>query len=90
MKVHVGSQNYLFLFSAVSAETLQKNLDLMGLQIKKLEKTLETFPPPQSDKDLFVEKLSISFYFSFSYYRHATTSYWCNGTGVIYKILPLT
>ncbi|XP_075902918.1 protein diaphanous homolog 1 isoform X2 [Nelusetta ayraudi] len=44
--------------SRVSAETLQKNLDLMGQQIKKLEKTLETFPPAQSDKDLFVEKIS--------------------------------
>lgn len=50
------------LSSAVSAETLQKSLDLMGQQIKKLEKTLETFPPAQNDKDLFVEKLSISFY----------------------------
>ncbi|XP_070769348.1 protein diaphanous homolog 1-like [Enoplosus armatus] len=44
--------------SRVSAETIQKNLDLMGRQIKNLEKDLETFPPPQSDKDLFVEKMS--------------------------------
>nr|XP_046263030.1 protein diaphanous homolog 1-like isoform X2 [Scatophagus argus] len=44
--------------SRVSAETLQKNLELMGRQIKNLEKDLETFPPPQSDKDLFVEKMS--------------------------------
>ncbi|KAM8909943.1 protein diaphanous homolog 1-like isoform 1-T1 [Spinachia spinachia] len=44
--------------SRVSAETLQKNLDLMGRQIKNLKKDLETFPPPQSDKDLFVEKMS--------------------------------
>lgn len=44
--------------SRVSAETLQKNLDLMGRQIKNLEKDLETFPPPQNDKDRFVEKMS--------------------------------
>ncbi|KAI4899906.1 hypothetical protein NFI96_019484 [Prochilodus magdalenae] len=37
----------------VSAETLQKNLDQMGKQIKSLEKDIETFPPPQSDKDKF-------------------------------------
>ncbi|KAI4819139.1 hypothetical protein KUCAC02_004416 [Chaenocephalus aceratus] len=43
--------------SRVSAETLQKNLELMGRQIKTLEKDLETFPPPQNDKDLFVEKM---------------------------------
>ena len=45
---------------AVSAETIQKNLELMGRQIKNLEKDLETFPPPQNDMDLFVEKMSIS------------------------------
>lgn len=44
--------------SRVSAETIQKNLELMGRQIKSLQKDLETFPPPQSDKDLFVEKMS--------------------------------
>ncbi|XP_035525704.1 protein diaphanous homolog 1-like [Morone saxatilis] len=44
--------------SRVSAETLQKNLELMGRQIKNMEKDLETFPPPQNDKDLFVEKMS--------------------------------
>ncbi|XP_060904056.1 protein diaphanous homolog 1-like isoform X2 [Labrus mixtus] len=44
--------------SRVSAETLQKNLEMMGRQMKSLEKDLETFPPPQSDKDLFVEKMS--------------------------------
>ncbi|XP_045886242.1 protein diaphanous homolog 1-like [Micropterus dolomieu] len=44
--------------SRVSAETVQKNLEQMGRQIKNLEKDLETFPPPQSDKDLFVEKMS--------------------------------
>ncbi|XP_056294927.1 protein diaphanous homolog 1 [Pseudoliparis swirei] len=44
--------------SRVSAETLQKNLDMMGRQIKNLEKDLETFPPPQNDKDQFVEKMS--------------------------------
>ncbi|XP_067454610.1 protein diaphanous homolog 1 [Thunnus thynnus] len=44
--------------SRVSAETLQKNIELMGRQIKGLEKDLETFPPAQSDKDQFVEKMS--------------------------------
>ncbi|XP_072251802.1 protein diaphanous homolog 1 [Leuresthes tenuis] len=44
--------------SRVSAETLQKNLELMGRHIKNLEKDLETFPPPQNDNDLFVEKMS--------------------------------
>ena len=46
---------------AVSAETIQKNLELMGRQIKNLERDLETFPPPQNEKDQFVEKMSISF-----------------------------
>ncbi|XP_056132785.1 protein diaphanous homolog 1 [Lampris incognitus] len=45
--------------SRVSAETLQKSLDQMNRQIKNLEKDLKTFPPPQSDRDLFVEKMSI-------------------------------
>ncbi|MCJ8735747.1 hypothetical protein PDJAM_G00251040 [Pangasius djambal] len=40
--------------SRVSAETLQKNLDQMGKQIKNLEKDIETFPPPQNEKDNFV------------------------------------
>ncbi|XP_028315683.1 protein diaphanous homolog 1 isoform X2 [Gouania willdenowi] len=44
--------------SRVSAETIQKNLEMMGRQIKNLEKDLETFPPPQNDKDHFVEKMS--------------------------------
>ncbi|XP_063733037.1 protein diaphanous homolog 1 [Eleginops maclovinus] len=44
--------------SRVSAEALQKSLELMGRQIKTLEKDLETFPPPQNDKDLFVEKMT--------------------------------
>ncbi|XP_051810668.1 protein diaphanous homolog 1 [Acanthochromis polyacanthus] len=44
--------------SRVSAETIQKNIEQMGRQIKNLEKALETFPPSQSDKDLFVEKMS--------------------------------
>ncbi|KAM7417652.1 hypothetical protein PAMA_017339 [Pampus argenteus] len=44
--------------SRVSAENLQKNIELMGRQIKNLQKDLETFPPAQSDKDLFVEKMS--------------------------------
>ncbi|KAJ0002429.1 hypothetical protein NQD34_007578 [Periophthalmus magnuspinnatus] len=47
--------------SRVSAETIQKNLELMGRQIKNLQKDLETFPPPQNEKDQFAEKLSISF-----------------------------
>ncbi|TDH07568.1 hypothetical protein EPR50_G00108020 [Perca flavescens] len=54
--------------SRVSAETIQKNLELMGRQIKSLEKDLETFPPPQNDMDLFVEKMTISS--SFSYICH--------------------
>lgn len=57
------------LSPAVSAETLQKALELMGRQIKNLEKDLETFPPPQSDKDLFVEKMSISSSFSHIFNR---------------------
>ncbi|XP_059372262.1 protein diaphanous homolog 1-like isoform X1 [Carassius carassius] len=44
--------------SRVSAEMLQKNLDQMGKQIKNLEKDIETFPPPQSDRDKFVEKMT--------------------------------
>uniref|UniRef100_A0A667Y729 Diaphanous related formin 1 n=1 Tax=Myripristis murdjan TaxID=586833 RepID=A0A667Y729_9TELE len=44
--------------SRVSAETLQKNLEQMGRQLKNLEKDLETFPPPQNDKDMFVEKIA--------------------------------
>ncbi|KAM9833453.1 protein diaphanous homolog 1 isoform 2-T7 [Syngnathus typhle] len=44
--------------SRVSAETLQKNVEMMGRQIKNLEKDIETFPPAQNDKDLFVEKMS--------------------------------
>lgn len=44
--------------SRVSAETLQKNLEQMGRQLKNLQRDLETFPPPQNEKDLFVEKLS--------------------------------
>ncbi|KAL0974071.1 hypothetical protein UPYG_G00215010 [Umbra pygmaea] len=47
--------------SRVSAETLQKNLDQMGRALSSLEKDLETFPPPQSERDLFVEKMRISF-----------------------------
>uniref|UniRef100_A0A4W6EGJ7 Diaphanous related formin 1 n=1 Tax=Lates calcarifer TaxID=8187 RepID=A0A4W6EGJ7_LATCA len=45
--------------SRVSAETIQKNLEQMGRQIKNLEKDLETFPPPQNDKDLFVKKIFV-------------------------------
>lgn len=56
----------------VSAETLQKNLELMGRQIKNLEKDLETFPPPQNNKDLFVEKMSISFSIALMYFYKGT------------------
>uniref|UniRef100_A0A672G3U4 Diaphanous related formin 1 n=1 Tax=Salarias fasciatus TaxID=181472 RepID=A0A672G3U4_SALFA len=48
------------LSMTVSAETIQKNLELMGRQIKDLEKSLETFPPPQNDKDMFVEKIFVT------------------------------
>ncbi|XP_053284311.1 protein diaphanous homolog 1 [Pleuronectes platessa] len=44
--------------SRVSAETIQRSIDQMGRQIKNLEKDLETFPPPQNDKDKFAEKMS--------------------------------
>ncbi|XP_041694570.2 protein diaphanous homolog 1-like isoform X2 [Coregonus clupeaformis] len=44
--------------SRVSAETLQKNLEQMGCALKTLDKDLETFPPPQSDRDMFVEKMT--------------------------------
>uniref|UniRef100_A0AAZ3SVQ0 Protein diaphanous homolog 1 n=1 Tax=Oncorhynchus tshawytscha TaxID=74940 RepID=A0AAZ3SVQ0_ONCTS len=47
--------------SRVSAETLQKNLEQMGRALKSLDKDLETFPPPQSDRDMFIEKMNISF-----------------------------
>ena len=57
----------------VSAETLQKNLELMGREIKNLEKDLETFPPPQNNKDLFVEKMSISSFISAIYFIKAQT-----------------
>ncbi|KAK7919031.1 hypothetical protein WMY93_010315 [Mugilogobius chulae] len=46
--------------SRVSAETLQKNLELMGRQIKNLQKDLETFPPPQTEKDMFVENFVVT------------------------------
>ncbi|XP_062380249.1 protein diaphanous homolog 1 [Sardina pilchardus] len=44
--------------SRVSAEMLQKNLNQMGKQIQNLEKDIESFPPAQSDKDKFVEKMT--------------------------------
>ncbi|XP_030649513.1 protein diaphanous homolog 1 isoform X2 [Chanos chanos] len=44
--------------SRVSAEMLQKNLAQMGKQIQDLEKDVETFPPPQNDKDKFTEKMT--------------------------------
>uniref|UniRef100_A0A3Q2QR37 Diaphanous related formin 1 n=1 Tax=Fundulus heteroclitus TaxID=8078 RepID=A0A3Q2QR37_FUNHE len=46
--------------SRVSAETIQKNLELMGRQIKNLQKDLETFPPAQNENDQFVEKIFVS------------------------------
>lgn len=67
--------NISIMSPAVSAETIQKNLEQMGRQIKNLEKDLETFPPAQSDKDLFVEKMTISFY-------SPTYSIW------LFRILP--
>ncbi|XP_065130921.1 protein diaphanous homolog 1 isoform X1 [Paramisgurnus dabryanus] len=45
--------------SRVSVENLQKNLDQMDKQIKNLQKDIETFPPPQSDRDKFIEKMTI-------------------------------
>ncbi|XP_041710047.1 protein diaphanous homolog 1 isoform X4 [Coregonus clupeaformis] len=44
--------------SRVSAETLQKNLEQMGRALNSLDKDLETFPPPQSDRDMFIEKMT--------------------------------
>ncbi|XP_067103416.1 protein diaphanous homolog 1 [Osmerus mordax] len=44
--------------SRVSAEMLHKSLEQMGKQLKNLDKELETFPPPQSERDLFKEKMS--------------------------------
>ncbi|XP_068596158.1 protein diaphanous homolog 1 [Brachionichthys hirsutus] len=44
--------------SRVSIEMLQRSLEMMCRQIKNLEKDLETFPPPQNDKDKFSEKMS--------------------------------
>lgn len=74
-RVFIGPHDhYSSLISpTVSAETLQKNLELMGQQIKNLEKNLETFPPPQNDKDLFVEKMSISSFISALYFTRAQT-----------------
>ncbi|XP_021176823.2 protein diaphanous homolog 1 isoform X2 [Fundulus heteroclitus] len=54
--------------SRVSAETIQKNLELMGRQIKNLQKDLETFPPAQNENDQFVEKMS-------SFVSHAQEQY---------------
>ncbi|XP_038131636.1 protein diaphanous homolog 1-like isoform X1 [Cyprinodon tularosa] len=54
--------------SRVSAETIQKNLDQMGRQIKTLEKDLQTFPPAQNENDQFVEKMT-------SFVSHAQEQY---------------
>ncbi|CAB1337109.1 unnamed protein product [Coregonus sp. 'balchen'] len=43
-----------FLADVLSAETLQKNLEQMGRALNSLDNDLETFPPPQSDRDIFV------------------------------------
>uniref|UniRef100_A0A4X2M6M7 FH2 domain-containing protein n=1 Tax=Vombatus ursinus TaxID=29139 RepID=A0A4X2M6M7_VOMUR len=47
--------------SRVSAENLQKNLDLMKKQISDVERDVQNFPAATDEKDKFVEKMSISF-----------------------------
>uniref|UniRef100_A0A6I8PWD1 Diaphanous related formin 1 n=1 Tax=Xenopus tropicalis TaxID=8364 RepID=A0A6I8PWD1_XENTR len=49
--------------SRVSAETLQKNLDQMKKQIADLQRDIDSFPPTEDEKDKFVEKMTISFYY---------------------------
>uniref|UniRef100_A0A4W3GR19 FH2 domain-containing protein n=1 Tax=Callorhinchus milii TaxID=7868 RepID=A0A4W3GR19_CALMI len=48
--------------SKVSAETLRKNLKQMDRQVQQLENDIMTFPPPNSEHDKFVEKMTISFH----------------------------
>uniref|UniRef100_A0A8C4J8T5 Diaphanous related formin 1 n=1 Tax=Dromaius novaehollandiae TaxID=8790 RepID=A0A8C4J8T5_DRONO len=49
--------------SRVSAENLQKNLDMMKKQISDVERDIENFPAATDEKDKFVEKMTISFCF---------------------------
>ncbi|NWX93590.1 DIAP1 protein, partial [Nothoprocta pentlandii] len=49
--------------SRVSAENLQKNLDMMRKQISDVERDIENFPVTTDEKDKFVEKMTISFWF---------------------------
>lgn len=49
------------MFSLVSAENLQKNLDQMKKQISDVERDLQNFPAATDEKDKFVEKMTISF-----------------------------
>ncbi|KGL85389.1 Protein diaphanous 1, partial [Tinamus guttatus] len=49
--------------SRVSAENLQKNLDMMKKQISDVERDTENFPVTTDEKDKFVEKMTISFCF---------------------------
>ncbi|XP_027697756.1 protein diaphanous homolog 1 isoform X2 [Vombatus ursinus] len=44
--------------SRVSAENLQKNLDLMKKQISDVERDVQNFPAATDEKDKFVEKMS--------------------------------
>ncbi|XP_042196655.1 protein diaphanous homolog 1-like [Callorhinchus milii] len=44
--------------SKVSAETLRKNLKQMDRQVQQLENDIMTFPPPNSEHDKFVEKMT--------------------------------
>ncbi|NWI13922.1 DIAP1 protein, partial [Crypturellus soui] len=48
--------------SRVSAENLQKNLDMMKKQISDVERDIENFPVTTDEKDKFVEKMTISFW----------------------------
>ncbi|NXA39766.1 DIAP1 protein, partial [Eudromia elegans] len=47
--------------SRVSAENLQKNLDMMKKQISDVERDIENFPATTDEKDKFVEKMTITF-----------------------------
>nr|XP_025953498.1 protein diaphanous homolog 1 isoform X2 [Dromaius novaehollandiae] len=44
--------------SRVSAENLQKNLDMMKKQISDVERDIENFPAATDEKDKFVEKMT--------------------------------
>uniref|UniRef100_UPI00359027B3 protein diaphanous homolog 1-like n=1 Tax=Myxine glutinosa TaxID=7769 RepID=UPI00359027B3 len=44
--------------SKVSAEMIQKNLRQMAKQIQQLEKDLSSFPDPENEHDMFVDKLT--------------------------------